>query len=166
MHFAKISSGLLDLVMYIHRQEQLTSTLPLPNLGYSLIWHKERITLLGEYLPCLKIKMEYPASLHLLVKVKMVQGIVLTLCNNNSPSLSCRRKLAISRYTLKAVVYQESRTSYWHRWVYDIHSTPDFPVQDVAALRELVLTKEQHDTTGRYHNSTVGHPVIERTVRR
>jgi hypothetical protein len=29
-----------------------------------------------------------------------------------------------------------------------------------------VLTKEQHDTTGKYHNSTVGHHGVERTVKK
>ncbi len=93
----------------------------------------------------------------------------LTFLNNAASSRVYRWKLAIQRYDFR-IKHIPGATNVvadaFSRCVFDEHSTPDFPVQAVAALQELVLTKEQHDTTGKYHNSTVGHHGVERTVKK
>ena len=50
------------------------------------------------------------------------------------------------------------------RCVFDNHSTKAYPIQAVATMNEIVLTDEQYNTIGQFHNSTAGHAGIDRTV--
>ena len=52
------------------------------------------------------------------------------------------------------------------RCVFDNHSTKAYPIQAVATMNEIVLTDEQYNTIGQFHNSTAGHAGIDRTVKR
>ena len=52
------------------------------------------------------------------------------------------------------------------RCVFDNHCTKAFPIQDMATMNEIVLTDEQYNTIGQFHNSTAGHAGIDRTVKR
>ena len=44
--------------------------------------------------------------------------------------------------------------------------TKAYPIQAVATMNEIVLTDEQYNTIGQFHNSTAGHAGIGRTVKR
>ena len=50
--------------------------------------------------------------------------------------------------------------------VFDNHSTKAYPIQAVATMNKIVLTDEQYNTIGQFHNSSAGHKGIERTVKR
>jgi hypothetical protein len=51
--------------------------------------------------------------------------------------------------------------------VFDNHSTKKaYPIQAVVTMNEIVLTDEQYNTIGQFHNSTAGHAGIDRTVKR
>jgi transposase InsO family protein len=52
------------------------------------------------------------------------------------------------------------------RCVFDNHSTKAYPIQAVATMNEIVLTDEQYNTIGQFHNSTAGHAGIDKTVKR
>ena len=49
---------------------------------------------------------------------------------------------------------------------FDNHSTKAYPIQAVVTMNEIVLTDEQYNTIGQFHNSTAGHAGIDRTVKR
>ena len=51
------------------------------------------------------------------------------------------------------------------RCVFDNHSAKAYPIQAVATMNEIVLTDEQYNTIGQFHNSTAGHAGIDRTVK-
>ena len=51
------------------------------------------------------------------------------------------------------------------RCVFDNHITKAYPIQAVATMNEIVLTDEQYNTIGQFHNSTAGHAGIDRTVK-
>jgi hypothetical protein len=52
------------------------------------------------------------------------------------------------------------------RCLFDNNSTKACPLQAVATMNEIVLTDEQYNTIGQFHNSTAGHAGIDRTVKR
>ncbi len=52
------------------------------------------------------------------------------------------------------------------RCVFDNHSTKAYPIQAVATMNEIVLTDEQYNTIGQFHNSIAGNAGIDRTVKR
>ena len=43
------------------------------------------------------------------------------------------------------------------RCLFDNNSTKAYPLQAVATMNEIVLTDEQYNTIGQFHNSTAGH---------
>ena len=51
------------------------------------------------------------------------------------------------------------------RCVFDNHSTKAYPIQAAATMNEIVLTDEQYNTIGQFHNSSAGHAGIDRTVK-
>ena len=53
------------------------------------------------------------------------------------------------------------------RCVFDNYSTKKaYPIQAVATMNEIVLTDEQYNTIGQFHNYTAAHAGIDRTVKR
>ena len=93
----------------------------------------------------------------------------LTFLNNAASSRVYRWKLAIQRYdfTIKHIAGASNVVAdAFSRCVFDEHSTPELPVQAVAAMNEMVLTDEQYKLIGLCHNSTVGHHGVERTVKK
>jgi hypothetical protein len=52
------------------------------------------------------------------------------------------------------------------RCVFDNHSTKAYLIQAVATMNEIVLTDEQYNTIGQFHNSTTGYAGVDPTVKR
>jgi hypothetical protein len=78
-------------------------------------------------------------------------------------------KLAIQRYAfnIRHVVGELNVVvDAFSRFVFDNHSTKAYPIQAVATMNEIVLTDEQNNTIGQFHNSTAGHAGIDRKVKR
>ena len=80
-----------------------------------------------------------------------------------------RWKLAIQRYDFNirhAVGELNVVADAFSRCVFDNHSTKAYPIQAVAKMNKIMLTDEQYNTIGQFHNSTAGHAGIDRTVKR
>ncbi len=93
-----------------------------------------------------------------------------TLLNKNLTSSRVYRwKLAIQRYAfnIRHVVGELNVVAdAFSICVFDNYSTKAYPIQAVATMNEIVLTDEQYNTIGQFHNSTAGHAGIDRTVKR
>jgi hypothetical protein len=80
----------------------------------------------------------------------------LTSLNRATSSRVYRWKLAIQRYAfnIRHVVGELNVVAdAFLRCVFDNHSTKAYPIQAVATMSEIVLTDEQYNTIGQFHNS-------------
>ena len=83
----------------------------------------------------------------------------LTFLNTATSSRVYRWKLAIQRnaFNIRHVVGELNvLADAFSRCVFDNHSTKAYPIQAVATMNEIVLTDEQYNTIGQFHNSIAG----------